>query len=79
VERRRSTRPRLRAAPPRPRSPRLLPALPGVHLRERTSTAEGLRLIPLETLDRGRYRPRDESVAPPWRKEVYRDPESDRS
>ncbi|HZG50480.1 MAG TPA: hypothetical protein VEY90_13240 [Thermoleophilaceae bacterium] len=57
---------------------RHLPALPGVHLRERTTTAEGLRLIPLETHD-NRYRRRDRDVKPPWRKEAYEDPESEES
>jgi hypothetical protein len=47
--------------------------------RERTTTAEGLRLIPLETHDRSRYRRRDEKVAPPWHKDAYRDPQSDES
>jgi hypothetical protein len=55
------------------------PSYPGRDLHERTSTAEGLRLIPLETLDHHRYRSRDEAVRPPWRKEAYRDPESDSS
>jgi hypothetical protein len=45
--------------------------------RERTTTAEGLRLIPLETHRTGGYRRRDEDVSPPWRKPVYDDPESD--
>ncbi|MBN1528630.1 MAG: hypothetical protein JW895_06185 [Thermoleophilaceae bacterium] len=53
--------------------------LPGLGLRERTSTAEGLRLVPLETRDRRGYRPNDDGVTPPWRKEAYRNPESDRS
>jgi hypothetical protein len=47
--------------------------------RERTTTAEGLRLIPLETHDRRGYRRLDGDVAPPWRKEVYVDPLSDGS
>ena len=47
--------------------------------RERTTSAEGLRLIPLETHDTSGYRRRDEDVAPPWRKPVYEDPESDES
>ena len=34
---------------------RHFPLLPGRDLRERTSTAEGLRLIPLETHDRRAY------------------------
>ena len=44
-----------------------------------TSTGEGLRLIPLETLDRRGYRPNAEGIAPPWHKDVYRDPESEGS
>jgi hypothetical protein len=71
--------PSLRAPAPRPHRPRFTPALPGVSLRERTSTAEGLRLIPLETRRPRGYRPKDDSVVPPWRKEVYLDPESDKS
>jgi hypothetical protein len=46
---------------------------------ERMTTAEGLRLIPLETHDTRGYRRRDEDVAPPWRKRVYDRPESDES
>jgi hypothetical protein len=59
--------------------PRFQPRYPGRDLRERTTTAEGLRLIPLETLDRRRYRPLDPGVKPPWRKKAYREPESDSS
>lgn len=55
------------------------PLLPGVDLRERTTTAEGLRLVPLETSPRRRYRPNAEGIAPPWRKDAYRDPESETS
>jgi hypothetical protein len=58
---------------------RLRARYPGRDVRERTSTAEGLRLIPLEAVDRRSYRPRDPVVWPPWRKPVYRDPESDAS
>ena len=58
---------------------RFRPALPGVDLRERTSTGEGLRLIPLESRDPRGYRPRDDSVTPPWLKEVYLEPESGKS
>jgi hypothetical protein len=47
--------------------------------RERTTIAEGLRLIPLETHDRRGYRRRDEDIAPPWGKEAYEDPLSDGS
>jgi hypothetical protein len=52
------------------------PAFPGVHLRERTSTADGLRLVPLERVDRSAYRPLDPAINPPWRKRVYADPRS---
>jgi hypothetical protein len=58
---------------------RLRLVYPGPDLRERTSTAEGLRLIPLETHDRRRYRRRDEHIEPPWRKDAYHDPTSDES
>jgi len=51
--------------------------LPGVDLRERTSTAEGFVLVPLETIDRSAYRRLGESISPPWEKDVYKDPESD--
>jgi len=53
--------------------------IPGRDMRERTSTAEGLRLIPLEPTDKRRYRPLDKSVTPPWRKPVYRHPEDGES
>ena len=55
--------------------PRLRPRYPGRDMRERTTTAEGLRLIPLETLDKGSYVPSDPAVKPPWRKRVYASPE----
>jgi hypothetical protein len=55
------------------------PLYPGRDLHERTSTADGLRLIPLESLDPGDYRPQDHEVIPPWWKEAYRDPESGES
>jgi hypothetical protein len=56
-----------------------VPLLPGRDLDERTTTAEGLRLIPLETLDASGYRAIDEDIEPPWQKEAYWDPESDES
>jgi hypothetical protein len=64
-----------------PGAPRVrhVPLLPGHDLHERTTTSEGLRLIPLETLDASGYRPRDEGVRPPWQKDAYWDPESDGS
>jgi hypothetical protein len=61
------------------RGRRLQPRYPGRDMRERTSTAEGLRLIPLEPLERRPYRPLDRHVKPPWRKEVYRHPSRDSS
>ena len=62
-----------------PRRGRLTPQLPGRQIRERTTTSEGLRLIPLETIDRESYEPLDGGIKPPWRKEVYRRPGSDAS
>ncbi len=58
---------------------RHFPQLPGVHIHERTTTAEGLRLIPLETRDHAGYRPLDEDIRPPWQKDAYDDPESHES
>jgi hypothetical protein len=64
---------------------RRTPLLPGPGLHERTTTSEGLRLIPLEAPAarrdrRGRpYRPNAEGIDPPWRKEAYRDPLGNRS
>jgi hypothetical protein len=75
--------PRLPRYVPRPADPntrvRRIPLLPGHDLDERTTTSEGLRLIPLETHDTRDYRRHDDKVAPPWEKEVYSDPESDES
>jgi hypothetical protein len=51
-------------------------ALPGVNAHERTTSAEGLRLVPLETIDRGSYRPLPGGVEAPWTKEAYRNPAS---
>ncbi len=50
--------------------------LPGVNLRERTSTADGLRLVPLERVGRERYRPLARGIKPPWKKGVWKDPSS---
>jgi hypothetical protein len=66
-------------APGRPVRLHHTPLLPGRGLDGRTTTGGGLRLVPLETHDRRRYRENDETVEPPWRKEAYRDPESDES
>jgi hypothetical protein len=59
--------------------PRRVPLIPGRDLEERSTTGEGLRLVPLETLGRGRYVPLDADVKPPWRKRAYDDPETDES
>jgi hypothetical protein len=64
-------------SPSRPQ--RRVPLVPGRDLNERTTSSEGLRLIPLETRDRDAYRPLDEDVKPPWRKRAYSDPETDES
>jgi len=49
--------------------------LPGRDTRERTTTGEGLRMVPLERLGHRRYIPLDKGIKPPWLKRVYRDPE----
>jgi hypothetical protein len=61
---------------PLPGRPRRVPLLPGHDLDERTTTGEGLRLVPLERLDRRGYTPLEREVKPPWRKGVYADPEA---
>lgn len=48
---------------------------PGAGLRERTATAEGIRLIPLEGIDRDRYHRLDPGISPPWEKDAYANPE----
>jgi hypothetical protein len=63
---------------PAPHRPRV-PLVPGQNVDERSTTGEGLRLIPLETLDPGSYRPLDDKVKPPWRKRAYSDPETGES
>jgi hypothetical protein len=55
---------------------REVPLLPGRDLDERTSTAAGLRLVPLESVDTDAYVPLSEHITPPWRKRVYDDPVS---
>jgi hypothetical protein len=62
--------------PPLRDNRRDLPAYPGVDLRERTTTGEGLVLVPLEPLDKGRYRRKDPGISPPWDKDVWDDPRS---
>jgi hypothetical protein len=54
------------------------PQLPGRDLHERTTTAAGLDLIPIESLPRElRAGALWDGITPPWEKEVYRDPVSD--
>jgi len=53
------------------------PLYPGPDLRERTTTAPGLRLVPIERLDTEDYRPLDPEIAPPWEKDVYENPLSE--
>jgi hypothetical protein len=52
---------------------------PGTGLRERSTTAPGIRLVPLETLDHDSYKPLKGGIKPPWTKEVYKEPASDSS
>jgi hypothetical protein len=47
---------------------------PGDGLRERSTMAPGIELIPLETLDHDTYKPLPGGIKPPWTKEVYGDP-----
>jgi hypothetical protein len=76
----RPTGPRYRLPPSSPwQRERRVPLIPGRNLDERTTSGEGIRLIPLETLDRHSYRPLDDKVKPPWRKRAYTDPESGES
>lgn len=49
------------------------PRYPGVHMRERTTSAAGLRLVPVKALVPGDL---GYEVTPPWRKKVFRDPTS---
>jgi hypothetical protein len=49
---------------------------PGNGLRERTTTADAIRLVPLEGIDRDRYRRLDPGISPPWEKDVYVNPET---
>ncbi len=46
---------------------------------ERTATPAGVRLVPIEGLERRRYRRLDPDIAPPWLKDAYENPESPES
>jgi hypothetical protein len=52
------------------------PVYPGLDVQERTTTAAGLNLVPIEPLARWGGEEWD-GITPPWEKEVYRDPSSD--
>ena len=53
------------------------PAVQGIDAHERMTTASGLRLVPLEAIDRRSYRSlRRGGPVPPWRKRVYTNPVS---
>lgn len=68
VERRWDTRDgRLEVVPRRPE-------LPGLDTRERTTTAAGVRLVPLEKVDHGAYERLGPGISPPWEKAIYNDP-----
>lgn len=53
--------------------------VPGPKVHERTTTPDGVRLVPLEGVDRDTYRRLDPDIAPPWRKAVWADPRSPES
>jgi len=55
---------------------RYRPRLPGQGLRERTTSPEGIRLVPLEGIDKRRYRRLDPGISPPWEKDAYANPNS---
>jgi hypothetical protein len=55
------------------------PLRPGAGLRERSTTAPGLHLVPLETLPKRTYKPLKGGIKPPWTKRVYLDPTADSS
>jgi hypothetical protein len=58
---------------------RYRPLRPGDGLRERSTTAPGIHLVPLETLDHKGYKPLPGGIRPPWTKEVYIHPSRDSS
>jgi hypothetical protein len=50
--------------------------LPGQGLHERTTSADGIRLVPLEGIEKRGYRRLDPGISPPWEKGAYANPES---
>jgi hypothetical protein len=77
--RRRLARPRFPRHLPHPAPPRLRPVGPGRGLQERSTSGEGLRLVPLESIDPRTYRPVDPHIHPPWDKDAYLDPSAGES
>jgi len=73
------SRPRARPGSGAPRERTYEPQIPGVNLRERTTTGDGLRLVPLEEVKDRPYRRLDKDIKPPWQKSLYSDPESPES
>ncbi|HEX2071815.1 MAG TPA: hypothetical protein VHF90_09240 [Thermoleophilaceae bacterium] len=53
--------------------------VPDDRARERTTTAEGIRLVPLEGIVKGAYRRLDPGISPPWDKDAYVNPETSES
>jgi hypothetical protein len=60
------------------RGARFRPSLPGLDLHERTTTSEGVRLVPLESLNWGAYHRQPGGPVPPWEKETWSDLEHGR-
>ena len=59
---------------------RYRPVRPGAGLHERSTTAPGLHLVPLEGVDQKHYRALPGGdIKPPWRKTVYGNPTDDSS
>jgi hypothetical protein len=50
------------------------PAIQGIDVQERTTTAAGLRLVPIEQVNTAGLK--FDGITPPWRKGVYRQPHS---
>src|SRR5207248_1616634 len=50
------------------------PAYPGLDVQERTTTAAGLRLVPIEVVRKAGLK--FDGITPPWQKEVYTHPRS---
>jgi hypothetical protein len=58
---------------------RYRPLRPGAGLHERSTTAPGIKLVPLETLGHNTYRPKKGGIKPPWTKKAYADPAEESS